>query len=171
MTAFISNWTPHHLQKLAAVPEVPVAQLYKHLMDTSESAHSFRIKDDDEDPSLIWTILTHPGTYIGTIGMIFVVCIGVYCFKGFWFRPVTPRHWPYSPVSSWHAIVDDDVEVAPIYRCGGMVKEPRWLHKNHDLHIEWDSKWLESHFKQPALTTGVPITGSLAPEAKIQGMV
>ena len=87
-----SNWTTSHLQKLANVPEVPVTQLYKYMINTSEPVHSFTFnKDDDEDPSLIWTILTHPGTYIGNIGMIFTVCIGVYCFKRFWFRPTTPR--------------------------------------------------------------------------------
>ena len=86
---FSINWTSPHLQKLANVPEVPVAQLYEHMIDTSEPVHSFTIKDDDEDPSLIWTILMHPGTYVGTIGMIFTVCIGVYCFKRLWIRPAT----------------------------------------------------------------------------------
>ena len=41
----------------------------------------FTIKNDDKDPSLILTTLTHPGTYIGNIGMIFAVCMGVYSFK------------------------------------------------------------------------------------------
>ena len=55
----------------------------KHMIDTCEPVHLFTIKDDDEDPSLIWTILMHHGTYIGTNGMIFAVCIGVYCFNPF----------------------------------------------------------------------------------------
>ena len=81
----------------------------------------------------------HPGIYIGTIGMIFAVCIGVYYFERFWSRPGTPRHQPYSLVSSWYAIVDDDVEVEPIYRHGGMVEEPRRPNKNNDLHVEWEA--------------------------------
>ena len=89
---FSSNWTPPHLQKLANVPDISVTQLYRHMIDTSEPIHSFTIKDDDEDPSLIWTIVMHHGTYIGTIDMILSVCIGVYCFKRFWIRPATPRH-------------------------------------------------------------------------------
>ena len=93
------NWTQPHLQKLTKVPEVPVTQLYRDMINASEPIHSFTIKDDDEDSSLIWTILKHPGTYIGTIGMIFAVCIGVYCFKRFWIRPATPGHWPCSTVS------------------------------------------------------------------------
>ena len=66
--------------------------------------------------------------------------------------------------------MDHGVEVAPIYRCGGMVEEPRRPHKNHDLHIEWEAPRPESHHKQPALAKGVPIAGSLAPKAKILEM-
>ena len=88
---FSSNWTPSHLQKSANVPEVPVIQLYRDMIKTSEPSHLFTIKDDNEDPSLIQAILTHPGTYIGTIDIIFAVCIGVYCFKRFWIRPANPR--------------------------------------------------------------------------------
>ena len=63
--------------------------------------------------------------------------------------------------------MDDDVEVAPIYRHGGMFKEPKRLHKNHDLHIEQETTKLESHCKEPALAKGVPVPGSLVPKAKI----
>ena len=91
------------------------------MINANKSIHSFTIKDDD-DSSPIWTILKHHVMYIATIGMIFAVCLDVYCFKGFWIRPATLRHQPYSPVSLQHAIVDDDVEVATIYRCGGKVE-------------------------------------------------
>ena len=47
---FNSNWTTPHQQKLGNVSEVPVAQLYKHMINTSEPVHSFTFnKDDDED--------------------------------------------------------------------------------------------------------------------------
>ena len=94
---FSRNWTPSHLQKLANIPEVPVTQPYRSMINNIETVHSFTIKGD-EDPSLIWTILKHPGTYIGTICMIFVLCICVYCFT-FSIRPASPRCQPYSPVS------------------------------------------------------------------------
>ena len=58
---FSRNWTQPHLQKLTNVPEVPVTQLYKDIINASEPIHSLTIKDDDEDSSLIWTILKHPG--------------------------------------------------------------------------------------------------------------
>ena len=80
----------------------------------------------------------HPGTYIGTICMIFAVCIGVYCFKDAG-SELPPMHQLYSPVSSQHAIVNDNVEVAQIYRCADMAEEPRRCHNNHDLHIDWEA--------------------------------
>ena len=86
---FTTNWTPTCLQKLVNIPKVLVTQLYRDMINNSESIHSFTIKDD-EDPFLIWTILRHPGTYIGTISLIFVLCIGVYCFK-FGIKPTSPR--------------------------------------------------------------------------------
>ena len=64
------------MQKLTNVHEVPITQLYKHMIDTTEPFHSFTIKDDDRSIHQM-AILMHPGTYIGTIGMIFTVCIGV----------------------------------------------------------------------------------------------
>ena len=164
---FSRNWTQPHLQKRTNVPEVPVAQFYRDMINAIEPIHSFTIKDGDEDSSLIWTILRHPGTYIGTISNIFVLCIGVYCFR-FWIRPATHRHQPYFPVSSQHAIVDDDVEVATIYRCIGKVGKPVRPCRNHDLCIEWEDERPEIHCKQLALVKGVPISGSLVPKTKSQ---
>ena len=89
---FSRNWIQPHLQQLTNVPAVPVSQFYRYMINSSEPIHSFTVKDDDEDPSLIGTILKHPGTYIGTIGVISARCIGVYCFKRLWIRPATPRH-------------------------------------------------------------------------------
>ena len=83
---FSSSWTPSHLQKLANVPEVPVTQLYRGMINTSKPTHLFTMMDEYEDPSLIWTILMHPRTYKGTIGMIFAVCICNYCFNRFQIR-------------------------------------------------------------------------------------
>ena len=54
---FSSNWTPPHLHKLASVPVVPVTQLYRDMINTSEPTDLFTIKDDHKEPSLIWTTL------------------------------------------------------------------------------------------------------------------
>ena len=80
---FNSNWTQTYLQILENAHYIPVAQLYRDMTNISEPVHSFTIEDDDKDPILIWTILMHPWTYIGTNCIIFAVCKGVYCFKRF----------------------------------------------------------------------------------------
>ena len=81
------------MQRLVDVPEVPIAQLYKQIIGQSESILMFEInRDTKEGPSLTWKLLTHQGTYIGTISVIFIVCIDIYCLKRFWCRPSTPRH-------------------------------------------------------------------------------
>ena len=68
--------------------------------------------------------------------------IGVYWFKRFWIRPATPRHQPFSVVSLQHAIMDDDVEVAPIYRCRDKVGKPERPCRSHDLHLEQETERL-----------------------------
>ena len=62
---FNSNWTTLHLQKLANVPEVPIAQLYKHMVNTSEPVHSFTMRDNDrpiphmDNHNASWDIHSH----------------------------------------------------------------------------------------------------------------
>ena len=49
------------------------------------------------------------------------------------------------PGSTQFTIADDDVEVAPIYRCDGKARQSIVrLHENHDLCIEWETTWMES---------------------------
>ena len=78
---FSRNVTQPYLLKLKNIPEVPVTQLYRDMNNASEPIHSFTVKDDDEDSCLIWTIIKHPGTYIGTISMVFVLGIDIFCFR------------------------------------------------------------------------------------------
>ena len=164
-----SNWTTAHVQTLVDVPKVPISQLYKYMIGQKEPILPFEINSNiEERPSLTWKVQTHPWTNIGTIGMI--LCLGVYCFRNFWFRPATPRHWPYSPLLLQHAVVDDDVEAAPIYRSAGTVQKPVRPHKNHALCIEWEATKPESHCKHPVLSKAVTKAKSLATETKIQGM-
>ena len=167
---FDSNWATAHMQKLADIHEVSIPHLYKHMIGQSEPILLFEIERDMKGPSLTWKLLTHPGTYIGTISIIFIVCIGVYCLKRFWCRSATLRHWAYSPVSSWHVIVDDDVEVTPIYRSRGIVEKAVRSCEHHDLRMEQEAVRLESHCKQPVLSKAVPSAGSLVTSTKIQVM-
>ena len=107
------------------------------MIGQSEPVLPFELNSNkDEEPSLTWKLLKYPGTYMGIIGIISAICICIYFFKRLWFRPATQRHQPYSPVSLPHAIVDDDIEAAPIYRSVGTVEKPLSTHEYHVLYIE-----------------------------------
>ena len=69
-----------------------------------------------------------------------------------------------------YTIVDDNVEVAPIYRCDGKATKPTRPLKNHGLAIEHLPTWLESHNKLQSKSFAVPIQGSLGKSSKIWGM-
>ena len=69
-----------------------------------------------------------------------------------------------------YTIVDDNVEVAPIYRCDGKVPQPTRPRENHGLAIEHLPTWPESQCKQQSKSFAVPVPGSLDKSPKIQGM-
>ena len=69
-----------------------------------------------------------------------------------------------------YTIVDDNVEVAPIYRSVGKESQPTRPHENHGLAIEHLPTWLESQCKQQLKSLVVPVQGSLEKSSKIQGM-
>ena len=58
-----------------------------------------------------------------------------------------------------YTIVDDDVEVAPIYRCNGKDHQPRRPHDNHGLAIEHLPTWRESRCKEQLKSLVVPVQG------------
>ena len=47
-----------------------------------------------------------------------------------------------------YTIVDDNVEVAPIYRCDGKEPQPTRPYENHGLAVEHLPTWPESQCKQ-----------------------
>ena len=69
-----------------------------------------------------------------------------------------------------YTIVDDNVEVAPIYRCNGKEPQPTRPHDNHGLAIECLPTWPESQCKQQSKSFAVPAPGSLDKSPRIQGM-
>ena len=69
-----------------------------------------------------------------------------------------------------YTIVDDNVEVAPVYRCDGKAAQPTRPHKNHGLAIECLPTWTESHCKQQLKSFAVPVQRSLGESPKIWGM-
>ena len=69
-----------------------------------------------------------------------------------------------------YTIVDDNVEVAPVYRCDGKATQPTRPHENHGLDIEHLPTWTESCGKLQSKSYAVPIQESLGKPPKIQGM-
>ena len=68
-----------------------------------------------------------------------------------------------------YTIVDDDVEVAPIYRHDGKDPQTTRPHENHGLAIEHLPTCPESQCKQQSKSLVVPVQGSLEKSSKIQG--
>ena len=66
--------------------------------------------------------------------------------------------------------MDDNVEVAPIYRCDGKATKPTRPCENHGLAIEHLSTWSESHHKLQTKSFAVPIQGSLGKPSKDLGV-
>ena len=76
---------------------------------------------------------------------------------------------PLQPGNTQYTIVDDNVEVAPIYRCDGKEPQPTRSCKNHGLAIEDLPTWPESRCKQQLKSFAVLVQGSLDKSSKIQG--
>ena len=68
-----------------------------------------------------------------------------------------------------YTIVDDDVEVASIYRHNGKLLPPTRPRKNHSLAIEYLPTQTECQCKQQLKSLVVPVQGSLENSSKIQG--
>ena len=68
-----------------------------------------------------------------------------------------------------YTILDDDVEVEPIYRCDGKVLPPTRPRENHALAIEHLPTQTESQCRQWTKSLVVPLHGSLENSSKIQG--
>ena len=92
----------------------------------------------------------------------------IFCYF-FWCWPARLACWPLQPGNMHYTIVDDDVEVVPIYRCDGKDSQPTRPHENHGLAIEHLPTWTESHCKQQLKSLVVPVQGSLEKPSKIQG--
>ena len=109
------HWKKTQLHKLVDVPTVPVAQLYKHLIDKNGPILPFHLADESiDDPPPIWSQFSHTGIYIMIIGFLIPAALGIFCCYLFWCWPAILAHWPFWSDSLWHTIVDDDVEAALI---------------------------------------------------------
>ena len=164
-----NNQSDTQLQHLATIPSIPVHKVYQHLLNSTLQLTTFNMKPSEDTDSL-WSLFTHPGIYVSALGLLIPVGIGLFCCYFFWCQPARIACQPLQPGNTQYTIVDDNVEVAPIYRCNGKASKPTRPHENHGLAIEHLPTWLESHNKLQSKSFAVPIQGSLGKSSKIQGM-
>ena len=157
------------LQQQTAIPSIPVHRVYQHLLNSSMPIVPFDTESSDDTDSL-WSVFTHPGIYVSALGLIIPVGIGLFCCYFFWCWPARLAHWPLQPGNMQYTIMDDNVEVAPIYRCDGKAPQPTRPRENHGLAIEHLPTQTESCCKQQLKSFAVPVQGSLGKSPKILGM-
>ena len=149
---------------------VPVAHLYKHMIDHNEPILPFNLADESvDDTASIWTPFSHTGIYIMAIGLLVPTGLGIFCWYFFWCWPAILAFQPFESGSSWHTIVDDDVEATSIYRSNGKAGQPVIRPcKNDDLLMKWEPTQMESQQKQQAPLKIVPQSRSL--DSKTQNL-
>ena len=132
-----NNRSETQLQHLTTIPLIPVHKIYQHMINGTQHIMPFDTNDEStEDTDSIWTLFSHTGMYITAIGLLIPAELGLFCCYFFWCWPARLACWPLQPGNMQYTIVDDDVEVAPIYRHDGKVLPPTRLRENHCLAIE-----------------------------------
>ena len=117
-------------------------------------------KESTGDTASIWTLFSHTGGYVMAIRLLIPAGLWIFCCYFFWCRPARLACWPLQPDTIQYTIVDDDVEAASIYRCGGKAQQPTRSHKNHGLHMEHIPTWTGSQYKQQTQSLVVPAQGN-----------
>ena len=163
-----NNRSDMQLQHLTTIPSIPVHRVYQHLLNSTMPIVPFNT-ESSEDTDSLWRVFTHPGLYISALGSIIPVGIGLFCSYFFWCWPARLACWPLQPGNMPYTIVDDNVEVAPIYRYNGKAPQPTRPCENHGLAIEHLPTQTDSHCKQQSKSFAVPVQGSLGKSPKIWG--
>ena len=156
------NRNEMQLQHLTTIPLFLVNNIYQHIINGTQHIIPFNTTDEStEDTDLIWTLFLHTWIYITAICLLIPAGLGIFCSYFSWCQPARLECWPLQPGNMWYTIVDDDVEVAPIYRCDVKVLSPTRPHEYHGLAIEHLPTQTESQCKQQSKSLVVPIWGSL----------
>ena len=164
------NRSEVQLQHLTTIPSIPVHKIYQHMLNNTPPIMPFDTDEDStEHTDSIWTLFSHTGMYVTAIGSLIPAGLGLFCCYFFWCWPSRLVHQPLQPSNMQYTIVDDDIEVAPIYRHDGKDSQPTRPGENHGLAIEHLPTWMESQCKQQSKSLVVLVQGSLEKSSKIQG--
>ena len=140
------HWDKTHLHKLADIPIVPVAHLYKHMIDNNGLILLFPLADESiDDTGSIWTLFAYTGIYVRAIGSVTPEGPRTFFCYFFWCWPAMLANQHLQSGSMQHTIVDDDVEVASIYRSNSKAGQPVIRPpENLDQCMKWEPIWMES---------------------------
>ena len=73
------------LQHLSTLPSIPVNKIYQHLLNNTRHITPFDTEDDfPGDTDSIWTLFSHTGVYVTTIGSFIPAGLGIFCCYFFW---------------------------------------------------------------------------------------
>ena len=73
-----SNRSDMQLQHLTTIPLIPVHKIYQHLLNNIMPIIPFD-KESTENAGSIWTLFSHPGIYVSTIGLLIPVGLVLFC--------------------------------------------------------------------------------------------
>ena len=74
------HWMKTHLHKLADIPTVPIAHLYKHMISNNGPILPFQLADESKDDTeSIWTPFSLTGIYVMAIGLLILIGLGIFC--------------------------------------------------------------------------------------------
>ena len=165
-----SNRSEVQVQHLTTIPSIPVHKIYQHMLNNTPPIMPFDMDEEStEHTDLIWTLFSHTGMYVTAVALLIPAGLGLFCCYFFWCQPSRLACQPLQPGNMQYTIVDDDVEVAPIYRHDGKDSQPTRLCENHGLAIEHLPTQMESQCKQQSKSLVVPAQVSLERSSKIQG--
>ena len=158
------------LHHLSSIPSVPITQCYKHMISGNKPITLFTSPTESiDDTASIWILFLHTGVYVTAIGLLIPAGLGIFCCYFFWCWPARLAHQHLQPGSMWYTIVDANGDAVSFYRSNSKAKQPTKTCKNHDLHMEWESTWMESQQKQQMQSLRVPACTSLDTTSNIQG--
>ena len=155
------------LHHLVNIPSVPIDQLYKHMVSSTETITPFMTTDESIDHTAsIWKLFSHTGIYTMAIGSLIPAGLGIFFCYFFWCQPARLVHWPLQSGSMWYTIVDHNVGAAPIYRCNGKAgpSETRGLIWNGNLHgqrVNRNNKHSQKQFLHLDHWTQLPKSGNV----------
>ena len=82
------HWNNTQLHKSADIPTLPIAHLYKDMINNHAPILPFPLADESiDDTGSIWTLFSHTEVYIMAMGLIIPAGLGIFCCYFFWCQP------------------------------------------------------------------------------------